>query len=361
MRRSWLVAELGAALDYVYSDRSRMLALLALADGDLIDALAGRRRRELHERYAHFSCDRAADAGVASSICRHERSFPAALRRRRDAPHALYIEGRADRFTELTQGAVVAVVGSAHASDYGRAVARGLGRVLAASGVAVAASLCDGVCAAALAGAAEVHGPAICMTPGGLALAGGARRRRLAESVTRFGCALSELPCGTPARRWGQPAGERIVAAIAQVTVVVEARDTARELAPALMAQASGRVVAAVPGRVTSPMSTGAHALLAAEAKLVRGASDVLELLGCEGSAGATARHEPFGGALDGLPPQHRQLLERVGAGEDTPGRLTTGAADSAGVLLALSELEARGFLGRGDNGRYVVLAAGEV
>ena len=55
MRRSWLVAELGAALDYVYSDRSRMLALLALADGDLIDALAGRRRRELHERYAHFS------------------------------------------------------------------------------------------------------------------------------------------------------------------------------------------------------------------------------------------------------------------------------------------------------------------
>ena len=43
-----------------------------------------------------------------------------------------------------------------------------------------------------------------------------------------------------------------------------------------------------------------------------------------------------------------------MGAGEDTPDRLTAGAKDTGSVLLALSELEAMGLLARGDNGRYL-------
>ena len=352
LRRSWLIAELSPQLDYVYADRARLLALLALGDAELIAALAGRRRDELRERHARFA-RRAADrrAGVRA-ICRHDRSYASALRAG-SAPHMLFVEGAAEAFCELDRGALVAIAGSTRASDYGREMGRALARGLAASGVSVAGALRDGIGAAALAGAAEVRGRAVCVTPGGLALAVPARHRRLAERFLRSGCALSELPPGASGRRWGHAAGERIIAALAQVTVMVEAHDTPRELAPAWMAHTLGRSVAAVPGRVTSPLSAGTHALLAGGAQLVRGASDVLELLGRRAPpVGPTSDSGP--GGPDRLSPQLQQLLARVGAGEDTLDRLTAGAKDAGSVLLALSELEAMGLLARGDNGRYV-------
>jgi DNA processing protein len=352
LRRSWLMAELSPQLDYVYADRTRLLALLALDDAELIEALAGRRREELCERHARFARRGVDAAGGVRAICRHNRSYSSALRAE-SAPHMLYVEGAAEVFCELDRSALVAIAGSARASDYGREVGRTLARGLAASGVVVAGALCDGIGSAALAGAAEVGGRAVWVAPGGLALGVPARHRRLAERLTRSGCALSELPRGASGRRWGHAAGERIIAALAQVTVVVEAHDTPRELAPACMAHTFGRSVAAVPGRVTSPLSAGALALLAGGAQLVRGASDVLELLGHPPPPTGPANASQPGGP-DGLSPQLRRLLARVGAGEDTPDRLTVGAKDAGSVLLALSELEAMGLLARGDNGRYV-------
>jgi DNA processing protein len=345
------MAELSPQLDYVFADRGRLLALLALGDAELIDALAGRRREELRERRERFACASPDATGGMRAVCRHDRSYPLALRAG-SAPHMLYVEGTAEAFCDLDQGSLVAIVGSTRASDYGREVARAIARGLAASGVAVAGALRDGIGAAALAGVAEVRGRAVCVAPGGLALAVPARHRRLAERLTRSGCALSELPHGASGRRWGDAAGERIVAALAQVTVTVEAHDTPRELAPASMARTFGRTVAAVPGRVTSPLSAGAHLLLTRGAPLVGGASDVLELLGRHPSMAAAGSFTP--GGRDALPTQLRRVLEQVGAGEDTLDRLMAGAGDTPAVLLALSELEAMGLLARGDNGRYV-------
>jgi len=357
LRRSWLIAQLSAQLDHVYADRARLLALLALADDELIEALAGRRRAELREGHARFERAGAEPAGDVCAVCRHDGRYASALCAG-SAPHMLFVEGAAQAFWELDRGALVAIAGSTRASDYGRETARALARGLAASGIAVAGALRDGIGAVALAGATEVRGPTVCVAPGGLALAVPARHRRLAERVTRSGCALSELPLGASGRRWGDAAGERIIAALAQVTVIVEAHDTPRELAPACMARAFGRSVAAVPGRVTSSLSAGAHALLAGGAQLVRGASDVLELLGRRAPPSGTAG-APRLGRRDALSPQLRRLLARIGAGEDTPDRLTAGARDAGSVLLALSELEAMGLLARGANGRYVPTQGG--
>jgi predicted Rossmann fold nucleotide-binding protein DprA/Smf involved in DNA uptake len=118
-----------------------------------------------------------------------------------------------------------------------------------------------------------------------------------------------------------------------------------------------------VPGRITSPVSTGTNALLARGAVVVRGPEDALELV--SGSAADRAAvdrgavngsaEQPARGVRAPLPPRLRDVLERVGAGCDTPERLRCEGSDVQSLLRALSELELLGLLVRGDGGRYLV------
>jgi DNA processing protein len=270
----------------------------------------------------------------------------------------LYVAGGAGRLAKLTAAPTVAILGSRTASDYGIQMARTLGRGLAASGVTVAASLTDGIAIAAHAGALDAGGASVAVMGGGLAVSCPARLRSLYERVRRAGCAVSELPPDSAGRRWGQLASERIVVELAVLAVVVEADHTPGDLAPAHIARALGRPVAAIPGRVTSPLSRGTHALLMDGASLVRGPRDVLELLGSIGASRPDGQLTPApASALEpraGLQPGLRAMLERVGSGCDTPDKLTRAGADPSQVLLALSELELLGLLARGDGGRYV-------
>jgi DNA processing protein len=216
--------------------------------------------------------------------------------------------------------------------------------------------LTDGVAAAAHAGTLEAAGGTVAVMGGGLDVGAPAGRRSLYERViSQGGCAVAELPCGCRARRWGQLAGERIVAGLADLTVVVEAAESTDELTGARIAQTLGRAVAAVPGRVTSPCSSGTNKLLMEGAHLVRGPGDVLELLYLlSPPAGIPARARAEQRLEVELEPRLRTMLEKVGAGSDTPDRLAAAGEDSSGVLMALSELELLGLLARGDGGRYV-------
>ncbi len=201
----------------------------------------------------------------------------------------LHVAGGATRLAKLTAGPVVTILGSRAASDYGMQMARNLARGLAASGVTVAASLTDGIAVAAHAGALDGGGGSVAVIGGGLGVSCSPRRRTLYERVTRDGCAVSELPHDCRGRRWGLLASERILAELPCVAVVVEADASPGELAAARNAQALGRAVAAVPGRVTSPLSRGTNTLLMDGAGLVRGPGDVLDLLH---AAGATQPRE---------------------------------------------------------------------
>jgi DNA processing protein len=261
----------------------------------------------------------------------------------------LNVAGGTRRLGDLMTAPTAAIVGSVRATDYGMEMAKSLARGLAASGVTIISELADGIAVAAQAGALEVAGGTVAVMPGGLDVACPAKRRSLYERVRHRGCAVAELPCGCTPRRWGQIAGERILARLARLTVVVEAHDTPGELAGARIAKALGSVVAAVPGRVTSPASGGPHTLLMGGAHLVRGPADALELL-----CGPDAPTPPPPAPQAELEPRLKAMFDRVGAGRDTPERLTNDGQDAGEVLLALSELELMGLLARGDGGRYV-------
>jgi len=356
LRRSWLLAELGAVLERCARERARLLELLQLEDESLIEAVAGRRRGELRERHAAF--DPGVDGGRpgVAAICRHEREYPQSLLGA-SAPALLHVDPSPGRLAGLLAAPAVAITGSTRASDYGREVTRGLARGLAASGVTVIASLGDGIALAAHAGALEARAGSVAVLGGGLAVSVPARRRRLYGLLMRAGCAVSELPADCRGRRWGALASERIVAGLASVTVLVEGAGTPAELTAARLARTLGRTVAAVPGRVSSPLSDGPHALLLDGAELVRGPHDVLELLARNDRPGARLH----AGAAAGLrrhaarlPPRLRETFELVGAGSDTPDRLERAAPQASELLLSLSELELLGLLTRGDGGRYL-------
>jgi DNA processing protein len=353
LRRSRLLALLSARLDYRAGDPERLLELLALDDEELLQALGGRRRSELKARYIEPDPRGLVPAGPWETVCRHDRRYPSALSGR-SAPRMLTVAGGVERLRELSAGPIVAIVGSRRASDYGVEMAKSLARGLTASGATVASGMSAGIAVAAHAGALEVDGRTVAVMPGGLEVACPAELRSLYERMRLSGCAVAELPSDCPGRRWGRLAGERIVAALAALVVVVEADERPAELACARIANSLGGAVAAVPGRVTSPLSRGTHALLIDGAALVRGPEDVLELLSRPGVAAAGTGAEATLGPRVKLTRRLRRMLERVGAGEDTPEKLTGRGDDAGEVLLALSELEVRGLLARGDGGRYV-------
>jgi DNA processing protein len=351
-RRSWLLAELSVPLDFRAGDLARLWPLLELSDAELIQALGGRRRADLHAAYAAWEAPPARDGGDVESVCRHHFAYPSSLRENALAPHTLEVRGGLERLTTMLKEPVVAIVGTRRASDYGVETARGLARGLAACGVTVASGLAEGIPTAVHAGALEAGGRTLTVMAAGVERCTPAACRGLYGRLLESGCAISELQGHRSgrARRWWLPARARTLALLAQLVIVVEAEEHPWELCCAQLAAAHGRQVAAVPGRVSSVASQGTNALLVNGARLIRGPQDALDLL-----YGAGAREAPEPSAQPArLEARLQRMLERVGAGEDTAAKLTRQGAQAADVTLALAELELQGLLVRGDAGRYL-------
>ena len=210
-------------------------------------------------------------------MCRCDDGYPERLRELADPPAVLHIAG--DR-TALDGENSVAIVGARRGTSYGLEVSRSLGRGLAAAGVSVVSGMAMGVDSAAHTGALEVAGAApVAVLAGGADVAYPSSRRRLHAELIARGCVVSELPPRFTAFRWCFVARNRLIAGLAELTVVVEATERSGSLTTADFAQQLGRPVGAVPGPVTSRFSAGANSLLAAGAAVVRDKRDVLDQL----------------------------------------------------------------------------------
>jgi DNA processing protein len=187
-------------------------------------------------------------------------------------------------------------------------------------------------------------------------LAGGAdapypaSKLALYRQILAAGCAVSELPPGLRPRRWCFPARNRLIAALAGVTVVVEAAARSGALITARVARDLGRDVGAVPGPITSPRARGANDLLFDGAHVVRDVADVLDLLLGVGAARPADPRET-------LEPDLRRVLDSVAAGRDTVSALADTPAGAEAALVALARLELLGLVRRGLAGRYVATA----
>src|SRR5213078_4247359 len=112
----------------------------------------------------------------------------------------------------------------------------------------------------------------------------------LAHSIMERSLVVSEYEPGVEPAPWRFPARNRIIAGLCAATVVVEARERSGALLTSSRATELQRAVGAVPGRVTSPLASGPHSLLARGATIIRGPQDVLDMLFGRGARAAPAR-----------------------------------------------------------------------
>lgn len=195
------------------------------------------------------------------------------------APLAMWVRGAGD-LAALAERAV-AVVGSRAASGYGQHVATEFGHGLATAGVVVVSGAAYGIDGAAHRGALAAGGQTVAVLACGVDVAYPAGHAALLARIPQQGLIVSEYPpTHTPARHRFLTRN-RLIAALGDGTVVVEAgrRSGAKNTAASTIAL--GRVLMAVPGPVTSPSSVGCHELLrSGEAIAVSNVAEVIESTG---------------------------------------------------------------------------------
>jgi DNA processing protein len=351
LSRSWLLARLAGHLDH---ERDRLPELLALTPAKLIARVGGSHRKELSAEFRAFSVESArtgAERAGLEQICSCRAAYPSLLEQLPAPPTVLHITGEVDRALELLRGPVVAVVGAREASPYGLEAARSLGYGLAAAGVTVVSGLARGIDSAAHRGALDAEGPTVAVLPAAPERPYPPRARALHQRIKSTGAVISELPAGTPVRNWMFPARNRIIAALAMMTVVVEARPGSGALITAYWAHELYRQLGAVPGRITSPLARGPHDLLRRRnAQLVEGPEDVLDFL-CD--IGYPPRSQIRIGP--GIDEELQRLLDALAEGQPAEAALERAGYDTEHGLAALAALELQGAIARGPGGVYTV------
>lgn len=348
--RSWLLVRLAGHLERV---RSRIDSVLALDDEAMIAAVGGVQQAAVHDELALFDPDQAreqANRARLALICRCAPAYPAQLHDLESPPATLHVAGDLDRFLACVADQAVAIVGARRASPYGLEVARSLGRGLGVAGVPVISGMALGIDSAAHAGALAAAVPTIAVLPGGADRPYPPGKRALHRQIKESGAEISELPPGAAVWRWMFPARNRLVAALARMTVVVEAGQRSGALVTARVARELGRPVGAVPGRVTSPQAAGTNGLLASGARIVRDPQDVLdEIFGAGIRKAADDRRPALSTELEGL-------LAALADGHDTPAALARAGFPAAQALTALASLELAGYVSRRSNGQFFVV-----
>ena len=280
--------------------------------------------------------------------------YPERLRRLVDAPPLLLVRG-APAFLLVR---AVAMVGARAASAYGLRVARELAAGAARAGLLVVSGLARGIDAAAHEAALEAGGASLAFLPCGIEQVYPASHRRLAAALAERGAVVSEFPVGTPPRAPYFPLRNRLISALSEAVLVVEARIASGTLVTARHAANQGVDVLAVPGPVHSPTSAGPHLLLRDGAGLVTCVADLLEAFGLEAKEPAQTSAGSAAASRAG-DSENTQLASRALAllrSEPLPREALAArlGAEHAPLATALLELELAGEASEDRDGSWV-------
>ncbi|AZV92471.1 DNA protecting protein DprA [Bordetella sp. J329] len=292
----------------------------------------------------------------------HHPCYPDALRQLADPPLLLYLEGN----PQVLARPAIAIVGARNATPAGKQNAYAFASALASAGWVVVSGLARGIDAAAHAGALDGAPP---LAPATVAVLGcgpdiiyPAAHAELARRIIGQGAILSDYPPGTPPLPGHFPRRNRLVAGLAQGTLVIEAALRSGSLVTARLAADNNREVFALPGSIHAPLARGCHALIRQGAKLVETLEDILEELPAIPPAPEqTPAQPPHPQAPPACPlsPDARRLLPFL---SDAPAGLDAlllrSGMDAASASAALWELETAGLAARTDAGSYQGLAA---
>ena len=239
----------------------------------------------------------------------------------------------------------VALVGARAATAYGEHAAGELAAGLARESVSVVSGAAYGIDGAAHRAVLAAGGTTVAFLAGGCDRPYPAGHTDLIAQIARTGAVVSEVPCGSAPTKWRFLQRNRLIAACADATVVVEAGLRSGSLNTAGHAATLGRPLGAVPGPITSAASAGAHRLLREfDATCVTSTEEVLELIGvtCRAAARQTEGRptDDRTRVRDALSARVARSIDEIAA---RSGMAVSDVKACLGVLLLGGEVEAAG------------------
>jgi len=254
-------------------------------------------------------------------------------------PAVLFVRGD----LSVLDGRRVGIVGTRNATQRGRETAARFGYELAEAGVVVVSGLARGIDGAAHRGALAIErARPVAVVGNGPDRPYPRENARLWEAVADRGALITEWPPGTQPDAFRFPLRNRILAALVEVLVVVESRESGGSLITAREAAERGVEVFAVPGSLHSRAAIGTNKLLCDGAAPVTETADLLMALGLDerraGRRRFDARRRPTGGDAELVDACRREpkTLEQMAAERDAP---------LADVAMAVARLEHAGWL----------------
>lgn len=229
-----------------------------------------RRSREIRQ-----VCHSAAGKGI-NFISRENPDFPGRLKALPDCPAGLFYRGRLPKEEVFS----AAVVGARQCSGYGRIMAQEISGALAEAGAQIISGLALGIDGIAQRAALQAGGCSFGVLGSGADVCYPKENFPLYQELLREGGVLSEFPPGSSPAAYHFPMRNRIISGLADVVVVVEAREHSGSLITADLALDQGKDVYAVPGRSTDPLSAGCNRLIEQGAGVICSIDGFLKSLG---------------------------------------------------------------------------------
>jgi DNA processing protein len=318
-----------------------------------IDGVRPERAAAIRTKFAGWTADRvraAADCDGLAGWCGCDDRFPAALRDLADAPPVVWTRGDASLLAACPDRAL-GIVGTRRPTLTGRDAARRIAAGVARAGGLVVSGMALGIDASAHEGALSVARPTVAVLASGANVPTPASHRALYSRTLDCGVVVSEMPPGTRPFKWSFPARNRLIAALTQATLVVEAPMRSGALITVTQATELGRSIYAVPGSLASDSCEGSNRLLVDGAGAVIDAADLTSALSLTADGGRPMHpgEGPAGVVCMALArrPLSAGELERTAVG--------LGAGE---VELTLLDLELGGWVARRPDGRYALVAA---
>ncbi|NBI91729.1 DNA-protecting protein DprA [Lachnospiraceae bacterium] len=227
--------------------------------------------------------------------------YPKRLKNIPDAPFGIYVEGKLPE-EDIPS---IAVIGARQCSDYGRFMAQRCGKELALEGVNVISGMAKGIDGISQRAALEAGGKTYAVLGCGTDICYPSENRNVYIKAKENGAVISEYPPGTKPVSRLFPRRNRIISGLADIVLIVEAREKSGTLITADMALEQGKEVYVIPGRITDCLSQGCLRLIKQGAGIFTNIGELLEETGLRnrlpGKSGAiclkTGRN---GGGLEG-------------------------------------------------------------
>lgn len=199
--------------------------------------------------------------------------YPQKLKNIANPPHAVYFKGRLPDDDTLS----IAVVGARNCSEYGRYLARKIGTTIGSSHIQLISGMARGIDSIAQGGALDAGGYSCAVLGCGVDICYPPESRKIYDIMSTAGCILSEYHPGTEPKPGLFPLRNRIISGLADVIVVIEARESSGSLITADAALEQGRDVYALPGRVTDSLSRGCNRLIKQGAGILLSPEELLQ------------------------------------------------------------------------------------